>query len=392
MSEKIILTEEQIQILYKAFDDSTLTAPSISELSMIVFGQEYDSRDPHCLAIKRALSDKVNNVDREKEKAKKEKIRKEQAEKIAEVKAKLEAKHEAEIGEITGSKWDLTREQKLFVENNCEKMRVVEMARDIHCNKKIFAGDERCVKIAEYMKSINKIFFEPPDETPSKDYIPPKSVAKLIDKINLYAPNANWTESKLSGKQKKDVQTLMGYLNTFRYAYQMNSYDNMTDRSLFESTFIRHTYDKSDLTEEEVDQYISAAIHLVNSANIKKEEILLHKILKDSVEEEDVKISMSLQEAISNARKEFGASEKNFNDLINSLKVKRSERMKQKIQENASILNLVQLWKDEESRKKLIHLANIRNDKLKEEIDRLGSMDGLKATILGISEDEIING
>ena len=78
--------------------------------------------------------------------------------------------------------------------------------------------------------------------------------------------------------------------------------------------------------------------------------------------------------------------------MLESLKEKRSDRLKKQIADNASILNLVEMWKEEESRKKMIQLAEMRKEAVKDEITKLGTMDEVKARIMGISEDEVLNG
>ena len=60
--------------------------------------------------------------------------------------------------------------------------------------------------------------------------------------------------------------------------------------------------------------------------------------------------------------------------------------------ENASILNLVEMWKDEESRHKMIKLAEIRKKALEEEVERLSTMDEIKCRIMGLTEEEVLNG
>jgi hypothetical protein len=62
------------------------------------------------------------------------------------------------------------------------------------------------------------------------------------------------------------------------------------------------------------------------------------------------------------------------------------------MQESASILNLVELWKDEESRNKMIKIADLRKKNLSKEIERLTSMEEIKSRIMGISEEEVLNG
>ena len=62
------------------------------------------------------------------------------------------------------------------------------------------------------------------------------------------------------------------------------------------------------------------------------------------------------------------------------------------MQQSASILNLVELWKDEESRNKMIKIADLRRKNISSEIERLGSMEEIKSRIMGISEEEVLNG
>jgi hypothetical protein len=66
--------------------------------------------------------------------------------------------------------------------------------------------------------------------------------------------------------------------------------------------------------------------------------------------------------------------------------------MSKMMQESASILNLVELWKDEESRHKMIKIAELRKKNVSKEIERLTSMEEIKSRIMGISEEEVLNG
>ena len=66
--------------------------------------------------------------------------------------------------------------------------------------------------------------------------------------------------------------------------------------------------------------------------------------------------------------------------------------MSKQVQENASILNLVETWKEEESRKELIKMAELRKKAVKDEVEKLSTIDDIKARIFGLSEEEAING
>tara|TARA_B100000700_G_C14681715_1_gene685675 strand:- start:441 stop:737 length:297 start_codon:yes stop_codon:yes gene_type:complete len=98
---------------------------------------------------------------------------------------------------------------------------------------------------------------------------------------------------------------------------------------------------------------------------------------------------MSLVEAIGKTETEYNQSVNRQQKLLGDLKEKRSDRLKTQIKENASILNLVRLWKEEESRKNLLHLAEIRKKTVDDEVQKLSDMDEVKARILGLGEDEI---
>ncbi len=101
---------------------------------------------------------------------------------------------------------------------------------------------------------------------------------------------------------------------------------------------------------------------------------------------------MSLVEAISSRQTEYNQSVNRQQKLLNDLKVKRSDRMKQMSEASASVVNLVEMWKEEESRKQMIDLAELRKESLSEEINKLSNMEEIKSRIMGISEDEVLNG
>ena len=50
------------------------------------------------------------------------------------------------------------------------------------------------------------------------------------------------------------------------------------------------------------------------------------------------------------------------------------------------------MWKEEETRAKMLKLAELRKNVVSDEIKNLTSMDEMKARIMGISEEEVFNG
>ena len=225
------------------------------------------------------------------------------------------------------------------------------------------------------------------------EYRPPKSFDKILQTYNKYFHLHPLNKDSMLSREKKNLEVLMKYMNTYRFSHQMGTYVSLTDRELFESSFIRYTNDKNDLTQEEVDQYIVLCIEVVIASNIQTRVERLQNMLDDTADDtEGRRISMGLVEAISSRQSEYNQCVNRQQKLLESLKEKRSARLSKQIKENASILNLVQLWKDEESREKLIKLAELRKNVLKEEVENLSSMDEVKSRILGLSEEEVLNG
>jgi hypothetical protein len=292
----------------------------------------------------------------------------------------------------------LTSEQEEFIVNNCTTMKFVEMARIIFKNSALTPLNQETRVVMAFAKGLNnKVLYEVPVESTDEDYKPPKVLSRIVARINRYVQNANLDETKLTARQKKDCNALIGYLHTYRFIHQISSYSSIGERELFESSFIRYTWDKNDLTEEEVDQYIILSIEVVMSSAIQKHIKDLQKIVDDIIdaendEEKRKKFSQGLVEAMGQARKEYNECVNRQDKMLKNLVGKRSERLKLQQSDTASILNLVQMWKEEDTREQLIKLAEMRQQLIKDEIERLSSLDEVKARIFGLSEDEALHG
>ena len=234
------------------------------------------------------------------------------------------------------------------------------------------------------------------EEIPSGDYVPPATLDKVLKRVNKYT-NLPLAKEDLNSQQKKNLDKLISYLHTYRLIRQMNTYDE-GDRMLCEDAFIRSTYDKADLKQEEVDQYIEYSNQVVQGFKALRRKELLESSLEENTiankenPEEQRKSRMDLVEAIGKASTEYNQCIKRQGDLLDDLKQKRSVRLSKEVAENASIVTLVQLWKFEEEREKLIKLAEYEQDNIANEVERLTSVEELKARILGLDKDGILNG
>lgn len=292
----------------------------------------------------------------------------------------------------------LTDTQKEYIANNA-KDGPLKIARDIFDNQSLTNLSMEARAVIEFYETlppqvINEFEVQ---EVPDGMYKPPRTLNTVIWKINSYFKDASGAldKDKLTHKQLKAIEALIGYINTYRFIYQINMFETESDRKLFESTFLRHTYDKADLTQEEVDQYIMVATETVNMTKAWERKEKLQRLMEElSERSEDDKFNatMRLVEAIGKAESAYDDCQSRVNDLLDSLKVKRSKRLEQKIQENASILNLVEAWKAQETRDQIIKVVEQQRDNLEKEIQRLDSMEEIKCRILGISASEVLNG
>jgi hypothetical protein len=357
------LTEEQQLKLLQEWNNRPDNPPSLVELVKLAFKREdLDGRSKEGKAVKNFLASR-------------------------QIKPKKSHEYQAK-GLI-----ELSDEQKEYISNNCSTMTGLEIAEILFKNNKLTNLSQETRSVLEYMKTVptNVKYLDAHNQNVAVDeYKPPRSEERTIAKVNKYILDGIDKE-KITPKQKKEINSLIGYINTFRFTHQINLYDDERDRDLFESSFVRYTHDKSDLTQEEVDQYIVLSTEVVISSNIQQTINALQNQI-DLAIQEDGKIPMALVEASNTARKEYNDCVNRQQRLLNDLKVKRSERLSKQVKENASILNLVEMWKQEESRQKLIKMAELRKNVLRKEIERLGTMDELKSKILGISEEDILNG
>ena len=299
----------------------------------------------------------------------------------------------------------LTKDQEEFIKNNYKTQHYLDMAKILFKNNNLTHLSLESREVNKYVTKLQKAdptyldmtTYTPKESeniTPSTigEYFPPRRMDQTLYRINKYL-NLGWEEKKLKAMQLKQVVMLQRYLNTFSFCYQINTYRREDDRKLFEDAFIRYTYDKDDLTQEELDQFITLCTEVVTASTILQQVEDLRQLLRQASEEDEGRnIKMSLNEAISSLQTEYNQCRTRQNKLYKSLVDDRSKKLQERKQENASILNLVQAWKDEERRKSIINLAEAQKQNLEEEAKRLSSMDELKAVIRGIDIDEMVQG
>ena len=76
--------------------------------------------------------------------------------------------------------------------------------------------------------------------------------------------------------------------------------------------------------------------------------------------------------------------------LITKLNGDRAKRVASKNEQNASILNIVQLFQEEEERGIMVKMAEMQKQIIKKEADDLESMSDWKSRVLGVGKRDVI--
>lgn len=240
--------------------------------------------------------------------------------------------------------------------------------------------------VMDHIRTLNPDFGAPKEGAISS-YSPPNAVSRIVKRIND-ATGLSLEEDKLSRQQLICVQKLGINLSNSRFVIIMNNYVAQEHRDLFEQEFVRLTWDKPDLTADEINLYINVCKEIIHMEIVSKH---LNKLNKEfDLLEDQGEMSVRLTELIKAKSDEYHKCEGRIESLTKKLQGDRAERMKKKREQNASILSIVQLWQDEQERRNMVRIAEIQKEAIRAEADRIENMDMLMARILGADRDDLI--
>jgi hypothetical protein len=283
---------------------------------------------------------------------------------------------------------ELTEANKHFIIQSAEQgMSSFAIAELLFPDKEIkkLGAEQRAV--LEHIRTVNENFIPSQESGLLTNYSPPKTYPRLIKKI-FDSTGLQLEETKLSRNQKNCLDKLAINLSNSRFVKIINNFSSKDDRLLFEEEFTRLTWDKPDLTADELNLYMNVCKEIINLEVISKH---LHKLneLFDQTEEQQ-EMTVRLAEIIKAKSSEYHQCEGRIENLTKKLQGDRAERMKNKQRENASIISLVQMFQDEEERKNMVRIAEMQKQLVRTEAERLEGMAAFKARVLGISQEDVI--
>jgi hypothetical protein len=283
---------------------------------------------------------------------------------------------------------EFTDAQKHFIIQSAEQgMSSFAIAELLFTDRgvKKLGAEQRAV--LEHIRSVNEDFVPSQESGLLTSYYPPKTYPRLIKKV-FDSTGFQLDELKMSRGQRNCLDKLAINLSNSRFVKIMNNYTSKDDRFLFEEEFTRLTWDKPDLTADELNLYMNVCKEIINLEVISKHLNKLNNLFDDAQDQNEM--TVKLAEIIKAKSSEYHQCEGRIEALTKKLQGDRSERMKNKQRENASVLSLVQMFQDEEERKNMVRLAEIQKKLVREEAQYLEGMDAFKARVLGISQEDVI--
>lgn len=292
------------------------------------------------------------------------------------LKAKTTARKPAASIELDGSQIEFIKELQEDGHNTAQIAAII-FKKDI----KKLSAEWRAVN--EVLKS-NK---GGEDVSDGSKYVPPQAVSRLIKKINDSTGSA-LEEDKLNRQERVCIDRLRVNLSNSRLCAIINNYVKDTDKILFEQEFIRLTWDKPDLTADEVNLYMNVAKEIINLELITGHLQKLNDMFETADDQDEM--TVRLAEIIKAKSAEYHQCETRIENLTKKLQGDRGARLANKHKENASFLSIVQSFQEEEERQNMVRIAEMQKMTIREEAKRLEGMAAWKARILGIGIEDVV--
>lgn len=351
--EKIELTDEQKDFI----DNNYIKIPNLNELTCTVFmGENLDGRTKEGRAVREYMAQKDYKYKTTKK------------QKVPDIK--------------------LTDAHKEFILAQADgTMKAFDIVKLLFPEKDLTPLSKETIVVADFLKNNLPEEMNPKDSALGEKYKPIDSFDQIIETVNRVT-NQDLDKNRMQMNVKKGLEALIRFLKSPRLIQTVGNYTDKEDRELFEAEFIRATWDKADLTSDELNLYINVCIDYINLKNIQKAVDKLNHMFDSCEDQQDM--TVRLAELLKTKSEEYNQCEKRMESLITRLNGDRAKRVQNKQHANASILNLVQLFQEEEERKVMVKIAEMQREVIAEEAGNLESMPDWKARVLGLRKDDVI--
>ena len=285
----------------------------------------------------------------------------------------------------------LTDEEKSFVKQHyCPEVTKLEVGQLLwpkDSESKGFPETDKFIALCEYITKEFPAAVNMRDDAAGEKYTPPRILSTATKRLNKVA-STEFEAEKMNLRERKCIEKLITYLNAPRFVQVIGSYVTRQSRELFESEYIRSTWDKPDLTSDELNLYVNVCMDYVNIKEIEQQKQKLNLMFDDTEGQND--LTMRLTEMLKTKAEEYNQCINRIDKMLAKLNGERAKRVANQQQRNASVISLVQLFQDEEERKLMIKMADMQKQAVRKEADEVEKMSDWKARVLGVSKEDAI--
>ena len=236
----------------------------------------------------------------------------------------------------------------------------------------------------------NNEYLESDDLDKGGEYVPPGSDEIVISKINRCDPSADWSRGRLDSNQRKCVRALRNNLGQLKFRISINSYKKIIEKKLFETEFIRQTYDNYSLIPDDVNACMMLCGEYVREMQIKEMINLLDDQMKSTLDG-DAKSSMVLATNLKDKTNELKNCQINIKSLQGQIHGHRTKRLEAESKYHQSLAQYINVVAEENNREKMLLAQKVYNETvLKNEIDNLSNLPNEIGEVHGISINEIL--
>ena len=278
---------------------------------------------------------------------------------------------------------ELSEEQVEKIEEMEEEGFNTSQIADVLFNKEV-------KRLSNEWRAVNEVLGQEKEVVegqPSSTYASPQAISRIIKKIND-STGYGLEETKMSRTQHTCCNRLRINLSNSRFVAIVNNYINSRDKGLFEQEFIRLTWDKPDLTPDELNLYMNVCKEIINLELITSHLQKLNDMFESADDQDEM--SIRLAEIIKAKSSEYHQCETRIENLTKKLQGDRGARLANKQKDTASFLSIVQLFQEEEERQNMVRIVEMQKQVIRKEAEKLEGMAAWKARVLGIGIEDVL--
>lgn len=280
----------------------------------------------------------------------------------------------------------LTEENKQLIRDGMTQNKTtISMAREIF-GQGVNNLSKEWRAVLSFMREENPDY-RPDAPNDAGKYYAPSDIARVVKKINE-SVGIDLNPEKISGKYKQYVDKVKQNLNSLRFIRVCDSYVSQKDRDLFEQQFIASTWDKPDLTADEIILYINLCKDVVTAECLSFHISTMNSFFESM--EDAGELTQRFSDTLKAKTSEYNECQNRIDKRIQKLQGDRSKRLDSQGKDETSFISIVQLAQDEQERKNMLRLAELQRAAISEEANRLENMEEFRCRIMGVSKEDVI--